>query len=85
LSRHIEKENINDPATFIVLMNAINKVAENYNLPIVYSTHPRSWKRIEESSFQFHPLVRQLKPFGSFDYNCLQMNSFCVLSDSGTL
>lgn len=84
VSAHRE-ENIDDPATFIVLMNAINKVAENYNLPIVYSTHPRSWKRIEESSFQFHPLVRQLKPFGFFDYNCLQMNSFCVLSDSGTL
>jgi len=84
VSAHRE-ENIDDPATFIVLMNAINKVAENYNLPIVYSTHPRSWKRIEESGFQFHPLVRQLKPFGFFDYNCLQMNSFCVLSDSGTL
>lgn len=84
VSAHRE-ENIDDPATFIVLMNAINKVAENYNLPIVYSTHPRSWKRIEEFGFQFHPLVRQLKPFGFFDYNCLQMNSFCVLSDSGTL
>lgn len=84
VSAHRE-ENIDDPDTFDMLMKAINKVAENYNLPIVYSTHPRSWKRIEESSFQFHPLVRQLKPFGFFDYNCLQMNSFCVLSDSGTL
>jgi UDP-N-acetylglucosamine 2-epimerase len=54
-------------------------------LPVVYSTHPRSWKRIEERGFAFHPLVRQLKPFGFFDYNRLQKDSFCVLSDSGTL
>jgi len=66
-------------------MNAINKVAETYGLPVVYSTHPRSWKRIEERGFRFHPLVRQLKPFGFFDYNKLQKEAFCVLSDSGTL
>jgi UDP-N-acetylglucosamine 2-epimerase (non-hydrolysing) len=66
-------------------MTAINQAAETYNMPIVYSTHPRSLKRIEQSGFKFHPLVRNLKPFGFFDYNHLQKNAFCVLSDSGTL
>lgn len=84
VSAHRE-ENIDDECTFTSLMNAINYAAETYDMPIVYSTHPRSRKRIEERGFQFHPRVRQLKPFGFFDYNCLQMNSFCVLSDSGTL
>ena len=54
-------------------------------MPIIYSTHPRSKKYIEKRGFQFHPLVRSLKPFGFLDYNKLQMNSYCVLSDSGTL
>lgn len=84
VSAHRE-ENIDDEKNFISLMQAINGVAEKYQMPIIYSTHPRSWKRIEERGFKFHPLVRQLKPFGFFDYNKLQLNAFCVLSDSGTL
>lgn len=84
VSAHRE-ENIDDEKHFISLMNALNNIAETYQLPIIYSTHPRSWKKIEERGFKFHPLIRQLKPFGFFDYNKLQLNSFCVLSDSGTL
>ena len=84
VSAHRE-ENIDIPQHFDALMNAINAMAEQYGYPIVYSTHPRSWKKIEERGFAFHPLVRQLKPFGFFDYNKLQKHSFCVLSDSGTL
>jgi len=84
VSAHRE-ENIDHKQSFLSLMNAINKIAETFQLPIIYSTHPRSWKRIEESDFQFHPLVRQLKPFGFIDYNKLQKNAFVVLSDSGTL
>ena len=84
VSAHRE-ENIDNEAHFFSLMNALNQIAERYQLPIIYSTHPRSWKKIEERGFQFHPLVRQLRPFGFFDYNNLQMNAFCVLSDSGTL
>jgi UDP-N-acetylglucosamine 2-epimerase (non-hydrolysing) len=84
VSAHRE-ENIDNEANFASLMGAINAVAETYGFPVVYSTHPRSWKRIEERKFRFHPLVRQLKPFGFFDYNWLQMNAFAVLSDSGTL
>jgi UDP-N-acetylglucosamine 2-epimerase (non-hydrolysing) len=66
-------------------MNAVNAMAEKYRMPVVYSTHPRSAKFIEKRSFMFHPLVRQMKPFGFFDYNALQKNAFCVVSDSGTL
>ncbi|MEB2274186.1 UDP-N-acetylglucosamine 2-epimerase (non-hydrolyzing) [Bacillus sp. ILBB4] len=84
VSAHRE-ENIDNAENFLSLMNAINNIAEKYQLPIIYSTHPRSWKKIEESEFQFHPLVHQLKPFGFFDYNQLQSNAFTVLSDSGTL
>ncbi len=84
VSAHRE-ENIDSDHTFQSLMNAINAAAETYGLPVIYSTHPRSWKRIEERGFRFHPLVRQLKPFGFFPYNKLQRNAFCVLSDSGTL
>jgi UDP-N-acetylglucosamine 2-epimerase (non-hydrolysing) len=84
VSAHRE-ENIDDEKNFFSLMNAINHIAEEYKLPVVYSTHPRSWMRIEEKGFVFHPLVRQLKPFGFFDYNKLQLNAFAVLSDSGTL
>lgn len=84
VSAHRE-ENIDHQAHFLSLMNALNALAERYGLPIVYSTHPRSWKRIEEQGFEFHPLIRQLRPFGFFDYNQLQKNAFCVLSDSGTL
>ncbi|WP_203363366.1 UDP-N-acetylglucosamine 2-epimerase (non-hydrolyzing) [Bacillus sp. REN10] len=84
ISAHRE-ENIDHEAHFLSLMNAINHIAEKYQLPIIYSTHPRSWKKIEERGFNFHPLVQQLRPFGFFDYNQLQLNAFVVLSDSGTL
>lgn len=84
VSAHRE-ENIDNEKNFMSLMTAINHVAERYQLPVIYSTHPRSMKFIEERSFKFHPLVQNLKPLGFLDYNKLQMNSFCVLSDSGTL
>jgi UDP-N-acetyl-L-fucosamine synthase len=84
VSAHRE-ENIDNEKHFLSLMNAVNYAAETYGMPVVYSTHPRSWKRIEERGFTFHPNVRQLKPFGFFAYNKLQMNAYCVLSDSGTL
>jgi UDP-N-acetylglucosamine 2-epimerase len=84
VSAHRE-ENIDNEQNFFSLMNALNHIAERYQLPIIYSTHPRSWKKIEEREFKFNPLIRQLKPFGFFDYNKLQLNSFCTLSDSGTL
>lgn len=84
LSSHRE-ENIDNEENFISLMTAINNIAEKYNMPVIYSTHPRSAKFIEKRQFKFHHLVRSLKPFGFFDYNKLQLNSYCVLSDSGTL
>ncbi len=84
VSAHRE-ENIDNEEHFFSLMNTINKVAETYNMPVVYSIHPRSQKMIEKRGFKFHPLVKQLRPFGFFDYNKLQKESFCVLSDSGTL
>ena len=84
VSAHRE-ENIDNEQNFFSLMNALNYIAERYQLPVIYSTHPRSWKKIEEREFKFNPLIRQLKPFGFLDYNKLQLNSFCTLSDSGTL
>ncbi|MGR5966567.1 non-hydrolyzing UDP-N-acetylglucosamine 2-epimerase [Bacillus cereus] len=84
VSAHRE-ENIDHEDNFYRLMESLDAVAETYNMPIVYSTHPRSLKRIKERGFKFHPLVRVLKPFGFFAYNHLQQNAFCVLSDSGTL
>jgi len=84
VSAHRE-ENIDHEQNFFSLMQALNSIAEKYQLPVVYSTHPRSWKIIEERGFHFHHLIRKLKPFGFFDYNKLQLNAFCVLSDSGTL
>lgn len=84
VSAHRE-ENIDNEDNFMSLMTAINNVAETYKMPVIYSTHPRSKKFIEKRNFKFHPLVQNLKPFGFFDYNKLQMNSFCTLSDSGTL
>lgn len=84
VSAHRE-ENIDNEQNFMSLMTAINKIAERYQMPVIYSTHPRSMKYIEQRNFKFHPLVRNLKPFGFMDYNKLQKNSFCVLSDSGTL
>ncbi len=84
VSAHRE-ENIDLEDNFMSLMTAINNIAEKYNMPVIYSTHPRSRKFIEKRNFVFNPLVRSLEPFGFFDYNKLQMNSYCVLSDSGTL
>lgn len=84
VSAHRE-ENIDIEQNFLSLMQAINQMAETYQLPVIYSTHPRSLKFIRQRNFTFHPLVRSLPPFGFFDYNRLQMNSLVVLSDSGTL
>ena len=84
LSAHRE-ENIDDEKNFFSLMNAVNAMAEKYDMPIVYSMHPRSAKYIELRAFKFHPNIRSLKPFGFSDYNNLQMNAFCVVSDSGTI
>ena len=84
LSAHRE-ENIDIEANFMELMEAINTLAETYNMPVIYSTHPRSRKFIEKRNFKFHPLVRTMQPFGFWDYNNLQQNAFCVVSDSGTI
>lgn len=84
LSAHRE-ENIDLENNFKDLMEGINQVAEEYGFPVLYSTHPRSRKMIEKRGFSFHPLVRNVEPLGYFDYNKLQMNAYCVLSDSGTL
>ena len=84
LSAHRE-ENIDTEKNFLSLFNAINKVAEKYDMPILYSCHPRSRKRLEASGFQLDKRVIQHEPLGFHDYNCLQMNAFCVVSDSGTL
>ncbi len=84
VSAHRE-ENIDNEKHFLSLMNAINAIADHYKMPVIYSCHPRSRGFIERRNFKFHPLVRELKPFGLFDYCSLQKNSFVVLSDSGTL
>ena len=84
LSAHRE-ENIDTEKNFLSLFNAINKMAEKYDMPILYSCHPRSRKRLETSGFQLDPRVIQHEPLGFHDYNCLQMNAFAVVSDSGTL
>lgn len=84
LSAHRE-ENIDLEDNFMDLMESVNRIAEKYQMPVIYSTHPRSAKYIEKRGFKFHPLVRNLKPFGFMDYNKLQKNAYCVLSDSGTL
>jgi len=84
LSAHRE-ENIDTEKNFISLFTAINKMAEKYDMPILYSCHPRSRKRLEASGFQLDKRVIQHEPLGFHDYNCLQMNAFCVVSDSGTL
>lgn len=84
LSAHRE-ENIDTKENFESLFHAINKMAEKYNMPILYSCHPRSKKRIEQSGFQLDSRVIQHEPMGFHDYNKLQMNAFCVVSDSGTL
>ena len=84
LSAHRE-ENIDTEKNFMSLFNAINKMAEKYDMPILYSCHPRSKKRLEASGFQLDKRVIQHEPLGFHDYNCLQMNAFAVVSDSGTL
>lgn len=84
LSAHRE-ENIDTEKNFISLFTAINTMAEKYDMPILYSCHPRSRKRLEASGFKLDPRVIQHEPLGFHDYNCLQMNAFCVVSDSGTL
>ena len=84
LSAHRE-ENIDTEENFFSLMNAVNALAERYEMPILYSCHPRSAKFIEQRQFRFDPRVRQNKPLGFHDYNHLQMNAFAVVSDSGTL
>ena len=84
LSAHRE-ENIDIESNFMSLMNAINAMAENYDMPILYSCHPRSKKYIEARGYKFDKRVIQHKPLGFFDYNKLQQNAFCVVSDSGTI
>ncbi len=84
LSAHRE-ENIDTEANFISLFTAINKLAEKYDMPILYSCHPRSRKRLEASNFKLDERVIMHEPLGFHDYNNLQMNAFCVVSDSGTL
>lgn len=84
LSAHRE-ENIDTEKNFLSLFSAINKMAEKYDMPILYSCHPRSRKRLESSGFKLDKRVIQHEPLGFHDYNCLQMNAFCVVSDSGTL
>ena len=84
LSAHRE-ENIDTEANFLSLFNAINKLAELYDMPILYSCHPRSRKRLESSGFKLDKRVIMHEPLGFHDYNNLQMNAYCVVSDSGTL
>ena len=84
LSAHRE-ENIDTEKNFVSLFTAINKMAEKYDMPILYSCHPRSRKRLEQSGFQLDKRVIRHEPLGFHDYNCLQMNAFAVVSDSGTL
>ena len=84
LSAHRE-ENIDTEKNFLSLFTAINKMAQKYDMPILYSCHPRSRKRLEATGFQLDPRVRMNQPLGFHDYNCLQMHAFCCVSDSGTL
>ncbi len=84
LSAHRE-ENIDAEESFVTLFTAVNALAEQYQMPIVYSCHPRSRKRLQQRNFPLHEQVRCLEPLGFHDYNCLQMHAFCVVSDSGTL
>lgn len=84
LSAHRE-ENIDNEKNFEGLMGAINKMAEIYNMPVIFSLHPRSAKFIQERSFQLHPLVQKMPPFNFTDYSALMKNSYCVVSDSGTM
>jgi UDP-N-acetylglucosamine 2-epimerase (non-hydrolysing) len=84
VSAHRE-ENIDLGDNFLKLSEALNAVAEKYNMPIVFSTHPRTQKQIDNKKIYFHPLITNMPPFGFFDYVNLQKNAYCVLSDSGTI
>lgn len=84
VSAHRE-ENIESPNTFAKLVDVLNAVAEDHNLPVIVSTHPRTQKRIDAKGSSFHPMVRLMKPFGFHDYVRLQMSAHSVLSDSGTI
>jgi UDP-N-acetylglucosamine 2-epimerase len=84
ISTHRE-ENIDLNDNFIGLMNSLNKVANKYNFPIIFSTHPRTKKRIDQLNITFNPLIKLVSPLGFFDYVFLQQNALCVLSDSGTI
>lgn len=84
VSLHRE-ENLDVKDNFHIVCNSLNKVAEKYNMPIIFSTHPRTRKRIEAEHIEFNPLIKNLEPLGFIDYNALQLNSFCTLSDSGTI
>lgn len=84
VSAHRE-ENIDDEANFASLMTALNAIAETYDMPIVFSTHPRTRDRLTRRDVALDPRIQLLEPFGFFDYNRLQLDSYCVLSDSGTL
>ena len=84
VSAHRE-ENIDNEKNFNSIMSAVNAIAETYDMPVIYSVHPRSKKSIEQRNFVFHPNILNHEPFGFFSYNKLQMHAFCVLSDSGTL
>lgn len=84
LSVHRE-ENIDNEVNFLELFNSLNALASYYKKPIIYSVHPRSKKRLEESGFELNEHIKELKPFGFFDYIMLQKNALCVISDSGTL
>lgn len=84
LSLHRE-ENVDNPKNFDSLLNAINKIGDVYNMPIIFSAHPRTRKKIESMDFKFNDHVIYMKPLGFNDYNKLQQNAFCVISDSGTI
>ena len=84
VSAHRE-ENLDIDENFTNFVNSLNKIALKFNMPIIYSTHPRSLKKIKKKSIVFNDLIKNLEPFGFFDYNKLQQNAYCVLSDSGTL
>lgn len=84
VSAHRE-ENIDIKENFVSVMQSLNAVSEEFNMTVIYSTHPRSWNKIEDEKIKLNNKVRILKPFGFIDYNKLQQNAFCVLSDSGTL
>ena len=84
LSAHRE-ENIDTEKNFLSLFTAVNRLAATYDMPVLYSCHPRSAKRLDAAGFRLDPRVIRHQPLGFLDYNCLQMNAFAVVSDSGTL